>query len=258
MPRANRVRLENGVWHITHRCHQREFLLKFAKDRRNWRHWLLEAKKRFGLCVLDYIVTSNHIHLLVRDRGRGEVACSMQLIAGRTAQAYNLRKGRKGAFWEDRYHATAVDAGEYLARCLVYVDLNMVRAGVVAHPAQWGESGYREIQQPAARYRIVDLCTLSELLGFSSWAQLQREHGGWVAEALRVKPGRERVWSDSLAVGSRSFVEGVQTALGGSARYRTVEEHDAVCALREPVSAYGAYFPRKMSILKGENAVRLE
>ena len=30
--------------------------------------WLSEAKKRFGLCVLDYMVTSNHIHLLVYDR----------------------------------------------------------------------------------------------------------------------------------------------------------------------------------------------
>ena len=26
-----------------------------------------EAKKRFGLCVLDYVVTSNHIQLLVKD-----------------------------------------------------------------------------------------------------------------------------------------------------------------------------------------------
>ena len=57
-----------------------------------------EAKKRFGLCVLNYIVTSNHIHLLVRDRGKGEIAQCMQLIAGRTGQEYNQRKGRKGAF----------------------------------------------------------------------------------------------------------------------------------------------------------------
>ena len=34
----------------------------------------------------------------------------MQLIAGRTAQEYNQRKGRQGAFWDDRYHATAIEA----------------------------------------------------------------------------------------------------------------------------------------------------
>jgi hypothetical protein len=32
-----------------------------------------EARKRFGLCVLNYQVTCNHVHLLVRDRGAGEI-----------------------------------------------------------------------------------------------------------------------------------------------------------------------------------------
>jgi len=115
MPRANRHFLPDLVWHITHRCHEREFLLRFHQDRKRWRRWLYEARKRYGLCILDYIVTSNHVHLLVRDRGQGEIPRSMQLIAGRTGQAFNHRKGRKGAFWEDRYHATAVQTGDHLA-----------------------------------------------------------------------------------------------------------------------------------------------
>ena len=52
----------------------------------------------------------------------------MQLIAGRTAQEYNQRKDRQGAFWEDRYHATAIEADGHLHRCLIYIDLNMIRA----------------------------------------------------------------------------------------------------------------------------------
>jgi hypothetical protein len=61
----------------------------------------------------------------------------MQLIAGRTAQEYNQRKSRQGEFWEDRYHATAIEADEHLHRCLVYIDLNRVRAGAVNHPEKW-------------------------------------------------------------------------------------------------------------------------
>ncbi len=78
------------------------------------------------------MVTSNHIHLLVKDTGSEVIAQSMQLIAGRTAQEYNQRKGRGVAFWEDRYHATAIEADEHLH----YIDLNMVRADVVNHPAK--------------------------------------------------------------------------------------------------------------------------
>jgi len=55
-------------------------------------------------------VTSNHVHLLVRDTTKGVIVGSLQWIAGRTGQEYNRRKGRQGAFWEDCYHATAVEA----------------------------------------------------------------------------------------------------------------------------------------------------
>jgi hypothetical protein len=45
--------------HLTHRCHMGDFLLKFGRDRNNYRRWLYEARKRFQLCLFDYVVTSN-------------------------------------------------------------------------------------------------------------------------------------------------------------------------------------------------------
>ncbi len=72
MPRANRYFLPGYAWHITHRCHKKDFLLKFARDRRSWMSWLFEAKKRYRLRVLNYMATSNHIHLLVFDSGERE------------------------------------------------------------------------------------------------------------------------------------------------------------------------------------------
>ena len=73
----------------------------------------------------DYL--TNHIHLLIVDTGKRDVIPKlMKLVAGRTGQEYNQRKNRRGAYWEDRYHATAVESGEHLARCLVYIDTNMV------------------------------------------------------------------------------------------------------------------------------------
>jgi len=119
MPRANRHYLPGYVWHITHRCHQKDFLLRFAQDRRKYIQWLFEARKRYGLSILNYIITSNHIHLMVVDTGKDVIPKSMQLIAGRTGQEYNQRKSRKGAFWEDRYHATIVQTNRHLMSCMV-------------------------------------------------------------------------------------------------------------------------------------------
>ncbi len=256
MPRAHRYFLPHHVWHLTHRCHQRDFLLKFARDRRRWRQWLFEAKKRFRLCVLNYAVTSNHIHLLVRDQGRGEIAHAMQLIAGCTAQAYNHRKARQGAFWEDRYHATAVDTEESLARCLVYIDLNMVRAGVVQHPGDWDAGGYREIQSPPQRYAIIDLPALTEVLGMTSVEQLQATHAQWVAAALRAGRGqREPIWSESVAVGRREFVERVQGELGIKAQYREVVSDGQAHVLREPPAVYMVHGDGEKATLSGEKSV---
>ena len=239
MPRANRYHLPGHVWHLTHRCHQREFLLKFARDRDRYRYWLFQARKRFGLCVLDFVITSNHVHLLVKDTAPDVIAQSLQLVAGRTAQEYNQRKGRRGAFWEDRYHATAVQADRHLARCVAYIDLNMVRAGVVSHPAQWTHGGYAEIQTPPVRYGVIDLGALCELFGFGGLAELQAAHRGWIEESLRSE-GRTQTpdWARAIAVGSPDFVAMVKADLGIAARHRDIDLSGTTGVLREPEAAY--------------------
>ena len=137
--------------------------------------WLYQARKKYGLKILNYMVTSNHI-LVVNDGDRDVIPNSMKLVAGRTGQEYNQRKNRSGAYWEDRYHATAVESGDHLAKCMVYIDTNMVRAGVVSHPAMWpfiekvkallgfrakgrevrqgGGSGY-QLREGAAQYKVL-------------------------------------------------------------------------------------------------------
>ncbi len=132
---------------------------------------------------------------------------SIQLIAGRTAREYNQRKNRKGAFWEDRYHATAVKTGNHLIRCLVYIDLNMVRAGVVRHPYEWMYGGYNEIQNPKQRYSLINRQKLTALLGIKDNDQLSEYHRNWVEEVLKDGSNkRDAKWTESLAVGDKEFV----------------------------------------------------
>ena len=255
MARAHRHYLPGQMWHLTHRCQERQFLLKFTRDRQAWVGWLFEARKRFGLCVLDYMATSNHVHLLVDDREGSEViAESMQLVAGRVGQEYNQRKGRRGAFWEDRYHATAVESGAHFRQCLAYIDLNMVRAGVVAHPEQWPDCGYVEIQHPRARYGIIDYARLMELRGVGSLEQLQQACREQIEEAIQRKQlERQSQWSESLAVGSPAYVEAVRKQLGVRARGRDVMPAERGCQLREEETAYGDNLEGEKSRLSLEN-----
>ena len=232
-------------------------MLKFSRDRSRWINWLFEARKRFDLSVLNYVVTSNHIHLLVRDTGNQTIQRSMQLIAGRTAQEYNLRKKRKGAFWEDRYHATVIDTESHLFRCLVYLDLNMVRAGVVGHPVDWEHGGYLEIQNPPERYRIIDHDVLCELSGVHSFEDYQVSHREWVSDALKSNNllNREASFSEALAVGGSDYLSAFQSALGIAHRKRKILEDEVGFCIKETKAAYNSDFDSENVGLMPDNTL---
>jgi len=82
-------------------------------------------------------------------------------IGGRQDRNTTDVKKRKGAFWEDRSHATVIESGDHLLRCVVYIDMNMVRTGVVDHPEKWPYCGYNEIQIPHRKCKLIDYVTLS-------------------------------------------------------------------------------------------------
>ena len=198
------------------------------------------------------MVTSNHIHLLVVDGGgRDVIPKSIKLVAGRTGQEYNQRKNRNGAFWEDRYHATAVSSDRHLIQCIAYVDLNMVRAGVVNHPSEWNFGGYNEIQKPRQRYALIDYKRLMELLHISTVNELRNSHKKWVEEILKTQNYvRESKWSQSIAVGSKSFVEIIKEKLGIREKDRKAGRPGELYHIREAQVPYNSDFIPENSVAR--------
>ncbi|MEA1926670.1 MAG: transposase [Candidatus Auribacterota bacterium] len=208
MPRANRYIIPRQLYHITHRCHDRSYLLRFLHDRNVYRKWLRKGAARYGVSILGYCLTSNHIHLVAYAEQDGAISRLMQLVEGCVAQQYNRRKERKGAFWEDRFHCTLIDTGRYLWNCLTYIDLNMIRAGIVSHPEEWEWCGYRELMGIRQRYRILDLPCLVQKTGAGSLDVLREKYNQMLRLYLAAdSQEREPQWTESLAVGSKSFVD---------------------------------------------------
>jgi len=217
MPRADRYMLEGYAYHLTHRCHNRDFLLGFARDRDAYREWLRVGARRYNVPVFAYAITCNHVHLVVHVRDREAVGRLMDLAAGATARQYNRRKSRSGAFWEGKYHATAVESGVHLWRCLRYADLNMIRAGKVTHPREWRWCGYDELTGQRERYRILDTDGLTEHLSGVVSSSLFETYAADMEKTLAARTAiRETVWTKGLAVGSRPFVERVVREVGRS------------------------------------------
>ena len=205
-PRKNRN--EPCCYHVTHRCQERRFLLKFRKDRRGYLRRLLEATRKYDVSVLDYIVTSNHVHILFHANDATSVSEAMRYIQGNSARDYNIRKSREGSFWRGRYHPTMIQDGAHLSRCLFYIDMNMVRAGECKHPSGWLESGYHELIGKRQRYRIADTAQLLKCLGHKGEKEEFRK---WYERTLEdyIKSNyhaREAMWTESLAIGNKAWL----------------------------------------------------
>ena len=210
MPRLNRYFTTGQYWHVTHRCHDRKWLLRFEKDRTAYCKKLREHLSEFDVDLLGYCLMSNHVHLLFQHRGENDLSNLMKRVAGEFAQDYNLRKSRSGAFWGDRFHATAVQSGSHLWRCLLYIDLNPVRANLVAHPSDWRWCGFHELMGIRKRYRFIDM---EEVLLAFHQKDLDLFRGHYAEsiaqEILKGNLQREACWTESLAIGGKDFIEQV-------------------------------------------------
>ena len=115
----------------------------------------------------------------------------------------------------------------------------MVRAGVIEHPSQWGESGFNEIQSPSISYQVINreaLCSETEV---SSFIDFQKQHLNWIEEALRKNVMvRDDKWTESLAVGGDKFVENYRETIGNKTNYRRVEVNDRCHVVRESLKSY--------------------
>ena len=228
MPRGKRFILSGHTYHVTHRCHQREFLLKFKQDRNVYREMMRERLAKYRVSLFTYTVTSNHVHLLLRPNPASaleSLSRFMQSLEGDFAQYYNLRKGRQNSFWGDRYHATMIESGSHLWRCLVYVDMNMVRAGQVDHPSKWKWSGYDELMGLRQRYQVLDLEQLLQHLGGIPLTTFRENYARRLQEALqRRNLEREAKWTESLAVGSETYVKKVGKQIAHRVHLRYAED----------------------------------
>ena len=98
-----------------------------------------------------------------------------------------------------------------------------------------------------------------KLLSINNLTQLQSKHQGWVeAELKKDSAVRKPLWSESLAVGSQTYVQGVKKALGVSVKARRIEAQEGLYRVREPRASYTCDFDAKNSRLSSYRRLILD
>lgn len=142
MPRQRRFRIPHIPQHVIARGNDRNACFFVHADYRSYLKLILEASAEHGCGVHAYVLMTNHVHLLVTPQRPDSISRTMQAVGRRYVQQVNALYRRTGTLWEGRYKATVVSSEDYLLRCYRYIELNPVRAGMVAEPGDYPWSSY--------------------------------------------------------------------------------------------------------------------
>lgn len=142
MSRPLRIEFPGATYHITSRGNRRADIFLDAQDRRRMLDVVAEAMERHDAEVFAFCQMGNHYHLVLRTR-RANVSRVMRHVNGEYARAFNLRHSLDGHLFQRRFHSVLVDGDAYLMELCRYVELNPVRAGLVARAEDWMWSSFR-------------------------------------------------------------------------------------------------------------------
>lgn len=154
MPRRARLALPNVPLHLIQRGNNRQACFFADEDYRLYLDWLGEHAGKTGCRVHAYVLMTNHVHLLVSGDKAGSAGALMKALGQRYVQYVNRAYRRSGTLWEGRFRSSPIQAEAYLLACQRYMELNPVRAGMVAHPAEYRWSSYRANGQGETNPRV--------------------------------------------------------------------------------------------------------
>jgi len=142
MARLPRLTVPGYPHHVIQRGNNRQALFVSKDDYEKLLVLLEEFAKKFSVAIHAYVLMSNHFHLLATPESADGVPKMMQALGRSYVRYFNDRHQRTGTLWEGRYRSTLIQAERYLLACMVYIDLNPVRAGMAADPAEYPWSSY--------------------------------------------------------------------------------------------------------------------
>ncbi len=142
MARLPRLSMAGYAHHLIQRGNNRQAIFASDADRRTMLDLLTEHAKQWNVAVHAYVLMDNHFHLLATPSTDDGLAKMMQAVGRRYVRYFNDRQKRTGTLWEGRFKSSLIQSERYLLACMAYIDLNPVRAAVVAKPGDYLWSSY--------------------------------------------------------------------------------------------------------------------
>lgn len=143
MARLPRLTVPGYPHHVIQRGNNRQPIVYNDADREVLLDALSDHARRHRVAINAYVLMDNHFHLLLTPETADGVPLMMQAVGRSYVRYFNDLHRRTGTLWEGRYKSTLIQTERYLLACMIYLDLNPLRAGVVSDPRQYAWSSHR-------------------------------------------------------------------------------------------------------------------
>ena len=141
MPGGLRRYQHAGQLHyITFTCYHRTPNLDDLRARELFERTLERVRRWYGFCVSGYVVMPEHVHLLVSEPERANLAVAIQLL--KQIVSRKLKTPTAAPFWQRRYYDFNLRSSAKFGEKLDYMHNNPVRRGLVERPQDWPWSSY--------------------------------------------------------------------------------------------------------------------
>lgn len=210
MARLPRLTLPGYPHHVIQRGNNRQPIFVDAADREHMLALLAQYAQQFKVAIHAYVLMGNHLHLLVTPETDDGLPKMMQAVGRRYVRYFNDRHGRTGTLWEGRYRSNVIETERYLLACMAYIDLNPVRAGLVAQARDypWSSHAHYIGQRPD---KLVTPHALWWTLGNTPFAR-EAAYAEMVHAGIDV--GQEAALTDAAlrgwALGGADFMAALQ------------------------------------------------
>lgn len=210
MARLPRLTLPGHPHHVIQRGNNRQPIFAATADYQMMLDLLEENARKFGVAIHAYVLMDNHFHLLATPQTADGLPQMMQAVGRRYVRYFNDRQKRSGTLWEGRYKSTLIQTERYLLACMAYIDLNPVRAGMVAQARDYPWSSHAHYIGLRSD-RLVTPHPLVWALGNTPFA---REAAYADLVQIGISAGQQQALTDSTlrgwALGEPEFVRNLQ------------------------------------------------
>ncbi|SES81618.1 REP element-mobilizing transposase RayT [Natronincola peptidivorans] len=142
MPREPRKKSKTGIYHIMLRGIDGRDIFLEDEDRKKFLKQIFKVKEDGRFYVYGYCLMRNHVHLLVKENE--EIGNSIKRITVGYVQWHNLKYGRTGHLFQNRYRSETIEDESYLIAVLRYIHQNPVKAKIVQRAEEYMWSSYGE------------------------------------------------------------------------------------------------------------------